>query len=62
MSGEDKEEARKIIENINCNLSFLNRKYPFLDLELLENKLFADEKIIAKNYSIKAYIPREEIT
>lgn len=62
MSGEDKDEISRILSNIQNNIDFLNRKYPYLEMELEETELTT---VIDANkkykYRIVVYLPREEI-
>lgn len=62
MSGEDKDEIRRTLNNIQNNIDFLNRKYPYLEIELEETELtmfITNDK--EYKHRIVAYLPREEI-
>ena len=62
MSEADKDEIRRILSNIQNNIDFLNRKYPYLEIELEETEL-TTVRDIDKRYKhrIVVYLPREEI-
>lgn len=62
MSGEDKDEIRRILSNIQNNIDFLNRKYPYLEIELEETELTTASSINKRyKHRIVVYLPREEI-
>ena len=58
MSGEDKDEVRRILSNIQNNIDFLNRKYPYLEFELEKDIQLTSSKY---KYRLVVYVPREEI-
>ena len=50
---EDKDEISRILMNIQNNIDFLNRKYPYLEMELEETEL------TTVKYRLVVYLPRE---
>lgn len=63
MSGEDKDEVRRILQNIQEDINYINRKYPYLEMELETTTIaspFLEDKTKVE-YRLVCYIPREEI-
>lgn len=63
MSGEDKDEVRRILHNIQENIDFINRKYPYLEMELESTTTTTPcfEPKVKTKYRVVCYVPREEI-